>query len=31
MLKRPLNDVGLRAMASEMLVVRVDLDPPAGS
>jgi deazaflavin-dependent oxidoreductase (nitroreductase family) len=25
-LKRPLNDVGLRAMASEMLVVRVDLD-----
>jgi deazaflavin-dependent oxidoreductase (nitroreductase family) len=30
-LKRPLNDVGLRAMASEMLVVRVDLDPPAGS
>jgi len=31
MLKRPLNDVGLRAMASEMLVVRVDLDPPVGS
>jgi deazaflavin-dependent oxidoreductase (nitroreductase family) len=31
MLKRPLTDVGLRAMASEMLVVRVDLDPPAGS
>src|SRR3954464_7994179 len=29
MLKRPLNDVGLRAMASEMIVVRVDLDPPA--
>jgi len=29
MLKRPLNDAGLRAMASEMLVVRVDLDPPA--
>jgi deazaflavin-dependent oxidoreductase (nitroreductase family) len=29
MLRRPLNDVGLRAMASEMLVVRVDLDPPA--
>jgi deazaflavin-dependent oxidoreductase (nitroreductase family) len=28
MLKRPLNDVGLRAMASEMLVVRIDLDPP---
>ena len=26
MLKRPLNDAGLRAMASEMLVVRVDLD-----
>ena len=25
----PLNDIGLRAMASEMLVVRVDLDPPA--
>jgi deazaflavin-dependent oxidoreductase (nitroreductase family) len=25
-LKRPLNDAGLRAMASEMLVVRVDLD-----
>ncbi len=31
MLERPLNDLGLRAMASEMLVVRVDLDPPAGS
>ena len=30
MLKRPLNDAGLRAMASEMLVVRIDLDPPAG-
>jgi deazaflavin-dependent oxidoreductase (nitroreductase family) len=30
MLKRPLNDAGLRAMASEMLVVRVDLDDPAG-
>jgi deazaflavin-dependent oxidoreductase (nitroreductase family) len=29
MLNRPLNDVGLRAMASEMLVVRVDLDPPS--
>jgi deazaflavin-dependent oxidoreductase (nitroreductase family) len=29
MLKRPLNDAGLRAMASEMLVVRIDLDPPA--
>src|SRR3954447_3584940 len=28
MLKRPLNDAGLRAMASEMVVVRVDLDPP---
>jgi deazaflavin-dependent oxidoreductase (nitroreductase family) len=28
MLRRPLNDIGLRAMASEMLVVRVDLDPP---
>jgi deazaflavin-dependent oxidoreductase (nitroreductase family) len=28
-LNRPLNDIGLRAMASEMLVVRVDLDPPA--
>jgi deazaflavin-dependent oxidoreductase (nitroreductase family) len=27
MLKRPLNDIGLRAMASEMVVVRVDLDP----
>ena len=26
MLKRPLNDAGLRAMASEMLVVRIDLD-----
>src|SRR5262249_20664788 len=26
MLRRPLNDAGLRAMASEMLVVRVDLD-----
>jgi deazaflavin-dependent oxidoreductase (nitroreductase family) len=25
-LKRPLNDVGLRMMASEMLVVRVDLE-----
>jgi deazaflavin-dependent oxidoreductase (nitroreductase family) len=31
MLRRPLNDIGLRAMASEMLVVRVDLDPPMGS
>jgi deazaflavin-dependent oxidoreductase (nitroreductase family) len=30
MLHRPLNDAGLRAMASEMLVVRVDLDD-AGS
>ena len=29
MLKRPLNDAGLRAMASEMLVVRVDLDDGA--
>jgi deazaflavin-dependent oxidoreductase (nitroreductase family) len=29
-LNRPLNDIGLRAMASEMLVVRIDLDPPAG-
>ena len=28
MLRRPWNDIGLRAMASEMLVVRVDLDPP---
>jgi deazaflavin-dependent oxidoreductase (nitroreductase family) len=28
MLQRPLNDVGLRAMASEMLVVRIDLDAP---
>ena len=28
MLRRPLNDIGLRAMASEMLVVRVDVDPP---
>jgi deazaflavin-dependent oxidoreductase (nitroreductase family) len=26
MLKRPLNDVGLRAMASELLVIRIDLD-----
>jgi deazaflavin-dependent oxidoreductase (nitroreductase family) len=26
-LDRPLNDVGLRIMASEMLVVRVDLEP----
>src|SRR4051794_8173438 len=25
-LKRPLNDAGLRAMASDMLVVRIDLD-----
>jgi deazaflavin-dependent oxidoreductase (nitroreductase family) len=25
-LRRPWNDIGLRAMASEMLVVRVDLD-----
>ena len=25
-LRRPLNDLGLRAMASEMLVLRVDLD-----
>jgi deazaflavin-dependent oxidoreductase (nitroreductase family) len=30
-LRRPLNDIGLRAMASEMLVVRVDLDPPGGA
>ena len=29
MLRRPWNDIGLRAMASEMLVVRVDVDPPA--
>jgi deazaflavin-dependent oxidoreductase (nitroreductase family) len=29
-LRRPLNDVGLRAMASEMVVVRIDLDPPPG-
>jgi hypothetical protein len=28
MLRRPLNDIGLRAMASEMVVVRIDLDPP---
>ena len=28
-LRRPLNDAALRAMASEMLVVRVDLDDPA--
>ena len=27
MLRRPWNDIGLRAMASEMLVVRVDIDP----
>jgi deazaflavin-dependent oxidoreductase (nitroreductase family) len=26
-LRRPLNDAGLRLMASEMLVVRIDLDP----
>jgi deazaflavin-dependent oxidoreductase (nitroreductase family) len=25
-LKRPLNDAGLRAMASEMLVIRIDLE-----
>jgi deazaflavin-dependent oxidoreductase (nitroreductase family) len=25
-LRRPLNDTGLRAMASELLVIRVDLD-----
>jgi deazaflavin-dependent oxidoreductase (nitroreductase family) len=25
-LRRPLNDAGLRVMASEMLVVRIDLD-----
>jgi deazaflavin-dependent oxidoreductase (nitroreductase family) len=30
-LNRPLNDAGLRAMASEMLVVRIDLEPPVGS
>jgi deazaflavin-dependent oxidoreductase (nitroreductase family) len=30
MLKRPLNDAGLRAMASEMVVVRIDLDAPSG-
>jgi deazaflavin-dependent oxidoreductase (nitroreductase family) len=29
LLRRPLNDLGLRAMATEMLVIRVDLDPPA--
>ena len=29
-LKRPLNDVGLRAMATEMVVVRIDLDAPSG-
>jgi deazaflavin-dependent oxidoreductase (nitroreductase family) len=29
MLNRPLNDAGLRAMASEMVVVRIDLDPPS--
>ena len=28
MLRRPWNDVALQAMASEMLVVRIDLDPP---
>ncbi len=28
-LRRPLNDAGLRAMASELLVVRVDLEQPA--
>jgi deazaflavin-dependent oxidoreductase (nitroreductase family) len=31
MLARPLNDIGLRAMATEMLVVRVDLDPPVAA
>ena len=30
MLKRPLNDIGLRAMASEMVVVRIDVDPLEG-
>jgi deazaflavin-dependent oxidoreductase (nitroreductase family) len=30
MLRRPVNDIGLRAMASEMVVVRIDLDPPPG-
>jgi deazaflavin-dependent oxidoreductase (nitroreductase family) len=25
-LKRPINDAGLRAMATEMLVIRIDLD-----
>jgi deazaflavin-dependent oxidoreductase (nitroreductase family) len=29
-LHRPLNDTGLRAMASELLVVRIDLDAPDG-
>jgi deazaflavin-dependent oxidoreductase (nitroreductase family) len=28
MLRRPWNDVALQAMASEMLVIRIDLDPP---
>ena len=28
MLRRPWNDVALQAMASEMLVLRIDLDPP---
>lgn len=31
MLRRPWNDVGLRAMASEMLVIRIDLDDPPGA
>ena len=31
MLARPLNDIGLRAMATEMLGVRVDLDPPVAA
>ena len=29
LLRRPLNDTGVRAMASELLVVRVDLEQPA--
>ena len=27
MLRRPLNDMGVRAMGSELLVLRIDLDP----
>ena len=26
-LRRPLNDIGVRAMGTELLVIRVDLDP----